>query len=60
MKIYIKSIVAAALALPLFASCLDEEYPTNGMTQEQVNGSAGAMEALNTAVAAQMLNMGSG
>ena len=60
MKIYIKSIVAAALALPLFASCLDEEYPTNGMTQEQVNGSAGAMEALNTAVAAQMLNMGAG
>ena len=59
MKIHIKQILAVARALPLLSSCLDEEYPSNGMTQEQVDGSAGAMEGLNTAVAAQMLNMGS-
>lgn len=60
MKIYIRSIIAVALALPLLASCVEEEKPTNGMTQEQVNGSTGAIEALNTAIAAQMLNMGTG
>lgn len=58
MKIQIKYMLALALAVPMLSSCLDEEYPTNGMTQEQVDGSAGAMEALNTAVAAQMLNIG--
>lgn len=60
MKIYIRSIIVVALALPLLASCVEEEKPTNGMTQEQVNGSTGAIEALNTAIAAQMLNMGIG
>lgn len=59
MKIYIHHILVLALALPMLSSCLDEEYPTNGMTQEQVDGSASAMEGLNTAIAKQMLNMGS-
>jgi hypothetical protein len=59
MKRYIKLLIVLALLLPTVSSCLEEEFPTNGMTQSQVDGSAGAMEALNTAVAAQMLNMGS-
>ena len=49
-----------ALAVPMLSSCLDEEYPTNGMTKPQVEGSATALEALNMGVVAQMLNMGSG
>ena len=58
MKISIKYILAFFVALPLLSSCLDEEYPTNGMTKEQVSGSSSAMKALNTAIIAQMLNMG--
>ncbi len=58
MKIHIKTILAVALAVPLLSSCLDETFPTNGMIQQQVNGSAGAMKALTNAVAAQMLYMG--
>lgn len=60
MKIQLKHILAVALAVPMLSSCLDEEYPTNGMTKPQVEGSATALEALNMGVVAQMLNMGSG
>lgn len=59
MKIQIKHILAVALAVPMLSSCLDEEYPTNGMTKGQVEGSTSALEALNMGVVAQMLNMGS-
>lgn len=59
MKIQIKHILAVALAVPMLSSCLDEEYPTNGMTKDQVEGSTSALEALNMGVVAQMLNMGS-
>lgn len=48
------------MAVPMLSSCLDEEYPTNGMTKPQVEGSTTALEALNMGVVAQMLNMGAG
>lgn len=60
MKIQLKHIIAVALAVPMLSSCLDEEYPTNGMTKPQVEGSTTALEALNMGVVAQMLNMGAG
>lgn len=60
MKIQLKHILAVALAVPVLSSCLDEEYPTNGMTKSQVEGSTTALEALNMGVVAQMLNMGTG
>lgn len=60
MKIQLKHIIAVALAVPVLSSCLDEEYPTNGMTKPQVEGSTTALEALNMGVVAQMLNMGAG
>ena len=37
MNRYIKTLLAATLALPMLTSCLEETFPTSGATQEQVD-----------------------
>lgn len=54
-KIY-KAFVAAALVVPalLTTGCIEEVFPTNGATQEQLNGNSKATEALVWAMPAHM------
>lgn len=51
---------AVALAVMSLSSCLEEYYPTTGMTQEQVNQTSSSLTALNQAIASSMLSIGYG
>lgn len=46
MKTIYKVLAAAAIATPLFTSCIEEAIPTNTITQGQLNTNPGATEAL--------------
>lgn len=55
----IKTIIAACLSAPLLTGCLEETFPSSGMTQKQVNNSSEALGTLNNALARQMMILGS-
>lgn len=46
MKAIYKSFLAAALIAPLFSSCVEETFPTDGVVQGQLEGNADATAAL--------------
>lgn len=46
MKTTYKSLIAALVLAPTLSSCIEEVFPTNGMTEEQLGSSATATEAL--------------
>lgn len=54
----IKYIVAAFLAMPLFSSCLEETFPTSGMTLDQIEETDNSLDGLNNAICRKMLLMG--
>lgn len=58
MNIKIKTLIAACAAMPLLGSCLEETFPSSSMTQEQVEQSASSLEALNNAMARQLMTHG--
>lgn len=54
----IKTIITVCLAAPVLTGCLDETFPTSGMTQEQVDESTSSLEFLTTALPSQMMAVG--
>lgn len=46
MKTIYKVLAAAAIATPLFTSCIEESIPTDTVTQGQLNSNPGATDAL--------------
>lgn len=46
MKAIYRNLAVALLSLPLFTSCMEETEPTSGVTQDQLQGNAGATNAL--------------
>lgn len=55
----IKTILATCLAAPLLTGCLEETFPSSGMTQDQINNSSDALESLSNGLARQMMVVGS-
>lgn len=54
MKTIYKVLAAAAIATPLFTSCIEEAIPTNTVTQGQLNSNPGATDALVQGMPARM------
>lgn len=46
MKAIYKTLIASVALVPSLSSCVEEVFPTNGMTQEQLGSSSKATEAL--------------
>lgn len=60
MKRIIKNIIFLSLITPVLTGCLEEVYPGQGLTQEQVRQTDNSVGALNSAIAGQFINMGNG
>lgn len=58
MKAIYKSLIAAAAMVPMLSSCIEETFPTSGMTEEQLGSSATATEALVWGMSAYMNHVG--
>lgn len=54
MKTIYKVLAAAAIATPLFTSCIEEAIPTDTVTQGQLNSNPGATDALVQGMPARM------
>ena len=54
MKAIYKSLIAAVALMPTLTSCIEEVFPTNGMTQEQLEASENAAGAYFFGMAAYM------
>ena len=54
MKAIYKSLLAAVALVPTMTSCIEEVFPTNGMTQEQLESSENAAGAYFFGMAAYM------
>ena len=46
MKAIYKSLIASVAMLPMLTSCVEEVFPSNAVTEEQLNSSAKATESL--------------
>ncbi len=59
MNIKYKSLLGVAMAAPLLlaTSCIEETFPTDGVTQEQLTGSAKATDALVFGMSAHMITV---
>lgn len=58
MKAIYKSIIAAVAVTPLLTSCLEETFPNNGISQEQLEQSTAATAALVWAMPGNMIQGG--
>lgn len=58
MKAIYKSILAAALVAPALTGCIDETFPTDGVTLGQLSANDNAVEALVWAMPAWLNNLG--
>ena len=54
MKAIYKVLTVAALAAPLFSSCIEEALPTDQVTQGQLNSNPGATDAIVQGMSARM------
>lgn len=54
MKTIYKSLIAAVALVPTMTSCIEEVFPTNGVTEEQLTASSKATEALVWGMSAYM------
>lgn len=54
MKTLYKSLIAAAVLTPTLTGCIEEVFPTNGATTEQVQQNPNATEAIASAMPAYM------
>ena len=60
MKRFIKNIILVCLAVPTLTACLEEAYPGQGFTQDQLPGTDNSVASLSKAIPGAMLRMGSG
>lgn len=60
MKQFIKSIIFLGLAVPTLTGCLEEVYPGQGFTQEQLKETDNSAAALSKAIPGAFLRMGNG
>lgn len=56
MKTIYKSLIAATILTPMLSGCVEEVFPTNGVTEEQVLASPTATEAFAMAMPAYLNN----
>lgn len=60
MKRFIKHIILLSLTAPTLTACLEEAYPGQGFTQEQLFETDNSAAALSKAIPGAMLRMGKG
>ena len=60
MKRFIKHIILLSLTAPALTACLEEAYPGQGFTQEQLFETDNSAAALSKAIPGAMLRMGNG
>lgn len=60
MKTIIKSLATALVAMPLLTSCIEETFPTSGVTQGQLEASVEATSALVWGMPGNMISLSSG
>lgn len=58
MKTIFKSLVAALVATPLLTGCIEETFPTSGITQEQLEASPEAVAATIWGMPGNMISLG--
>ena len=54
----VKTIIASCMMMPMLAGCLEETFPTDSMTQEQVENSGSSLEPLSIALPKRMMTLG--
>lgn len=54
MKNILKSLAVLAVATPLLTGCIEETFPTNGVTSDQVAGSSKSLESIVKGMPAYM------
>lgn len=59
IKTTIKAMMAACALTPMLTGCLEEVYPTDSMTQEQVEGESNSLEILTNGICRRMMELGS-